>query len=96
MENKAFALLKEGRKLIDPIMEANGFHWVPGPAGKSSGGNFDSGEYVKNDRRLELHFRHFLGLIIYRIGSNSLTHESTCGMLLVQEKTNIPDFPPTL
>ncbi|HVP78539.1 MAG TPA: hypothetical protein VMV04_11650 [Thermodesulfobacteriota bacterium] len=63
MKNRAIEKLKEGRKFIDPIMEANGFHWEAGLAGKSSGGYSDSGQYVKGDRKLQLHFRHFLGLV---------------------------------
>jgi len=72
MKNRAIEKLKEGRKFIDPIMEANGFHWEAGLAGKSSGGYSDSGQYVKGDRKLQLHFRHFLGLVTYYIAEVSL------------------------
>jgi hypothetical protein len=63
-------------------MKPNGFKFVEGPAGGSSGGNFASGEYVRDDRRLELHFRHSLGLVTYHIGELSLKHESYMRALL--------------
>lgn len=67
--------LREGRALLASIVEAHGFQWRQGASGSSSGGTFDSGEYVRGDRRLELHFRFSLGMVTYHIGELSLSHE---------------------
>jgi hypothetical protein len=93
MENKAFLILDEGRKLIDPIMRANGFHWQAGSSGKSSGGYFASGQYVKkNNRRLELHLRHSLGLVTYHIARLSLSHEDYMAHTAGKGKYQYPGF----
>jgi hypothetical protein len=75
MQADAAHLLKQGKRLVDPVMQAHGFAWEPMSAGRSSGGTFDSGRYVKGDRSLELHFRWSLGMVTYHIGKLSLSHE---------------------
>jgi hypothetical protein len=92
MENKTIQILKEGRRFIDPIMETNGFQWQPGLAGKSTGGYSDSGQYVKDNRRLELHFRHSLGLVNYHIAEISLSHEDYMLHVAGKEKYEYPGF----
>jgi len=93
MENKTVLILEEGRKLIDPIMKANGFRWEAGPSGKSSGGYFASGQYVKeNNRRLELHLRHSLGLVTYHIAKLSLSHEDYMVHTAGKGKYQYPGF----
>ncbi len=39
-------------------------------------GVFASGDFVRGDRRLELHFRHSVGLVKYHMGSHSASHEA--------------------
>lgn len=63
-------------------MNANGFKLIEWEPGKSSGGNFASGEYVKGDRRLEIHFRYSLGLVTYHMGDLSLPHQAYMRALL--------------
>jgi hypothetical protein len=92
MNNNATQILLEGRKLIDPILEKNGFHWENGFSGKSSGGYFDSGKYIKCNRNLELHFRFTLGLITYRIGEICLTHEDYMRHVAEKNKAKYPGF----
>lgn len=75
MSSSATEMLLQGRKLIDPVMYAHGFTWGQLGKGNSSGGDFDSGHYYKDDRSLELHYRNGLGLITYTIGGLSLGHE---------------------
>lgn len=36
---------------------------------------YASTEFIRGDRRLEIHFRHSLGLVTYHVGSVSLSHE---------------------
>ena len=72
---RANDILLKGVEILDPIMKQHGFEFVWGNAGRSSGGEFASGKYVKGDRILEIHFRHTLGLVTYHIGPDSLRHE---------------------
>ncbi len=67
--------LDRGRAWIDPLMKAYGFSWHPGWAGRSSGGHSASGAYRRGNRSLELHFRHALGLVTYRLGDLVLSHD---------------------
>jgi len=66
--------LRRGREILDPLLTTHGFGFVVEASGRSSGGEFASGEYVRGDRRLELHFRHSLGLVRYHVGPISMTH----------------------
>jgi hypothetical protein len=77
-----FEILLNGCQILDPLMNSCGFTFIERASGKSSGGNFASGEYIKDDRRLELHFRHSLGLVTYHISDLSLSHESYMRALL--------------
>jgi hypothetical protein len=78
----ALETFRAGCKILDDVMNTHGFFLIEGASGKSSGGNFASGEYVRGDRRLEIHFRYSLGLVTYHIGDLSLTHESYMRALL--------------
>jgi hypothetical protein len=74
-QSDAIKQLEAGRAILGPILAAHGFIWVSGSRGHGSGGPFDSGEYVRGDRRLELHFRYSLGLVTYHIGEISISHQ---------------------
>jgi len=74
-ESHALRSLDLGRQLLAPTLESHGFAWVPGSAGKGSGGHFASGAYVRGDRRLELHVRFSLGSVTYHLGSVSISHD---------------------
>lgn len=78
----ALETFRAGSIILDEVMNPHGFFLVEGTSGKSSGGNFASGEYVRGNRRLEIHFRHSLGLVTYHMGDLSLTHESYMRVLL--------------
>ena len=75
-------ILEAGRSILDPVLESHGFSWTSGAAGSSSGGRFASGEYVRGNRRLEIHFRYSLGLVTYHVGTHSVDHPSYMRALL--------------
>jgi|SRR6185503_4264628 len=71
-----------GSEILESVMRPHGFIFVEGPSGRSNYGNFASGDFVRGDRRLELHFRYSLGLVTYHLDSCSATHESYMRELL--------------
>jgi hypothetical protein len=71
-----------GCEILDPVMQRHGFIFKRGASGRGSGGTFVSGHYAREDRRLDLHIRYSLGLVTYRIGSLSISHESYMRALL--------------
>ena len=72
---KATELLASGIALLDSVMAANGFVFVPKGSGRGSGGEFAWGEFRRGNRAMELHFRYSLGLVRYHIGASSIIHE---------------------
>jgi hypothetical protein len=67
--------LRAGVELLDGFMQSHGFLYTPTTTGKSSGGLFAAGEFRRANRTLELHYRHSLGLVTYRVGRLTLSHE---------------------
>lgn len=67
--------IRAGVEELDPVLVGEGFRFSETSTGKSSGGEFASGEYRRGDRWLELHYRHSLGLVTYHVGAVSLGHE---------------------
>src|SRR4029077_9672981 len=89
----ALQILQEGIEILNPILLRNGFTYVPGKSGPSSGGSYAYGAYLRGERRLELHFRHRLGLVAYHIGPDSLRHEVFMRSLLGRDGGNrFPGF----
>jgi len=66
--------LNSGVLILRELMTRYQFSDALTAAGKGSGGNFASAEFVRGNRRLELHFRHSLGLVNYHVGNVSLSH----------------------
>src|SRR5262249_48522143 len=55
-------------------------------------GTYARGEFVRGERRLELHVRFNLGLVRYHIGTNSASHDYYMRELGVQERCHHPGF----
>lgn len=71
---------------------SHGFRFQFREEGRGAGGNFASGEFVCEDRRLELHFRGSLGLVRYHVGDQSASHESYMRELGVWDQRHYPGF----
>lgn len=69
-------VLRAGAEVLSPILHPHGFKFKEGTSGVGSGGAFASGTFERGDRIIELHFRHSLGLVSYRIGSSLIDHEN--------------------
>jgi hypothetical protein len=67
--------LQNGVKMLDPVLRRYGFLFSEVESGLSSGGSFASGAFRRDNRVLELHFRHSLGLIRYPLCAASISHE---------------------
>ena len=84
--------LLEGVKCIEQILAPCGFQFQFRGEGKGAGGYFAWGEFVREDRRIELHFRYSLGLIRYHVGNHSASHESYMKELGVWDQCRYPGF----
>jgi hypothetical protein len=73
--SKATELLLRGVAELAPVLGPAGFEFIQSDEGADSGGPFASGEFLKGDRRLELHVRNSLGMVRYHFGEESLSHE---------------------
>ena len=84
--------LREGVQILETVLLPAGFHFRFGGEGKGAGGDFAWGEFVREDRRLELHFRWSLGLVRYHVGDHSASHESYMRELRIWEQCRYPAF----
>ena len=85
--------IEKGCAILGPVLVPHGFTCVLGASGASSGGSFAQATYARGDRKLELHFRHSLGLVTYHVGQLSLAHEAYMEALLGQRgASHYPGF----
>ena len=82
----------EGAKILESVLLPMGFQFRFRGEGRASGGDFAWGEFVREDRKLELHFRHSLGLVRYHVGDQSASHEPYMRELGVWEQCRYPGF----
>ena len=75
-------ILRQGCAILDVIIVPAGFHFQHRDAGQSSRGQFAWGEYVRGERRLELHVRASLGLVAYAAADLRASHECLARALL--------------
>lgn len=85
--------LRAGATVVATALARNGFRFVFRESGHSSGGPFAFGEFVRGDRRLELHVRNSLGLVRYHLGSHSASHENYMKELGEWPRCEYPGFP---
>jgi hypothetical protein len=88
-------LLNAGAKILEPVLAPHGFLYAPLDSGQGSGGTFASGEFRRvragDVRRLELHYRRGLGLVVYAINDATLSHVDY--MRALGAKAEYPGFP---
>jgi len=89
---RAKEALLEGAKVLESVLLPKGFRFQFREDGRGSGGHFAWGEFVRDDRRLELHFRYSLGLVRYHAGNHSACHESYMRALGVWDQCRYPGF----
>lgn len=74
--NEKVEVLRKGAQSLQAVLAPHGFNFEIRGSGNSSGGTFAWGEFVRENRRLELHFRNSLGLVRYHIADQSASHET--------------------
>jgi hypothetical protein len=74
MDSNPLETLKQGAKLLEPLLVRHGFAFKVTGSGSSSGGNYAAAEFRRGDRWLEFHFRFSLGLVAYHLGASSMDH----------------------
>jgi hypothetical protein len=72
---EATALLERGIAELAEVLGPAGFEFIQTDDGAGSAGPFASGEFLRGDRRLELHVRSSLVLVRYHFGDESMSHE---------------------
>jgi hypothetical protein len=80
-----------GSNILEPLFLKHGFVYRALDAGSSSGGQFASGEFRKDNRWLEFHFRRSLGMVTCHLGSRSMSHQEY--MRSVLERPNASHYP---
>jgi hypothetical protein len=87
-------VLREGAAELALILGPHGFTFVETGSGIGSGGYYASGEFRRENRRLELHVRWSLGLVTYHVGDASLSHEDlTRAVISTQRLQELPEYP---
>ena len=86
-------ILLQGAELLKPLFSQHGFAFAQLAAGTGSGGAFATAGFRRADRSFELHFRFSLGIVTYRIGSESISHEELmCSVLGGPNRSRYPGF----
>ena len=81
-----------GANMLAPLLNSNEFVFEFRNEGRGSGGFFAWGEFVRGDRRIELHFRYSLGLVTYHLGALHARHETYMKELGVLGRNRYPGF----
>lgn len=84
--------LKSGTAFLLEVLAPYGFVFNFKADGLSSGGHFAWGEFVRGDRRLEVHYRQSLGGVVYHANSAQVTHKPYMRRLGVWEHCKYPGF----
>jgi hypothetical protein len=85
-------VLLQGVEILSLVLSPKGFKFRFGGTGTASGGDFAWGEFVKGNRRLELHVGRNLGLVRYHIGEDTASHEAYMCQLGANLRRQYPGF----
>jgi hypothetical protein len=81
-----------GVEILSAVLLPHGFVFAFRDEGHGSGGSSARGEYVRADRRLQLHYRHSLGEVAYHAAGRKATHESYMRELGAWSQCRYPGF----
>ena len=83
-------ILARGAAELAQVLEPAGFVFIDGGEESGSGGSSASGDFLRDDRRLELHVRSSLGLVRYHFGDYAISHEDLVRGVRGTERTAGP------
>jgi hypothetical protein len=84
--------LIKGSKILSTYLEPLGFKFLLVTKGQGSGGRFAHGQFVCEDRIIDLHFRYSLGLVSYQADNLILGHEDLIDLLDKKGQNQYPNF----
>lgn len=84
--------LLAGVEIVKPVLAPYGFAFELRAETQGSGGHFAWGEFIRGDRRLELHYRSSLGQVVYHAAGKKVTHEAYMRELSVWGRNRYPGF----
>src|SRR3954454_10340293 len=84
--------LLAGVSILALRLQPAGFAFEFREEGRGAGGCFAWGEFVRGDRRIELHYRRSLGEVSYRSANWKAAHEAYMRELGVWEQCRYPGF----
>jgi hypothetical protein len=85
-------MLTKGALLLERALKPHRYSFLFREDGQGSGGHFATGDFIRGDRRLELHFRQSLGLVAYHVGDACVSHAGYMEELGVRERSAYPGF----
>lgn len=68
-------VLAEGSAILAPVLTPLGYSLAETAQGKGSGGAFATGRWLCGERSIEIHVRQALGIVDYRWGDLTLSHQ---------------------
>src|SRR5262252_3101512 len=82
MTHNPSKILERGCTILETVLAMHGFKLLDITTGKGSGGSYAVATLASGKRKLELHYRHSLGLVTYHFGEMALSHEEYMYALL--------------
>ncbi len=84
--------LNIGVEILNPYLNFWEFKFELMGGGKGSGGDFAWGQFQRDERKIELHFRRSLGGVTYKVRDLSLSHVDYFDILDKKGFNRYPDF----
>lgn len=92
MDLKPEQLLINGAKILSSYLDSLDFRFKLIETGHGSGGDFAHGQFINDDKTIDLHFRLSLGLVTYKIDDLSLSHEDYIDLVGKHGQNKYPNF----
>ncbi len=92
MNLKPEQLLIKGAEILSTYLSSLNFNFNLIETGKGSGGHFAHGQFINEDKTIDLHFRWSLGLVSYKINNLILSHEDYIDLVGQHGQNKYPNF----
>ncbi|QQS52457.1 MAG: hypothetical protein IPM71_06910 [Bacteroidota bacterium] len=92
MNLKPEQLLINGAEILSTYLSSLDFKFKLIETGHGSGGDFAHGQFINEDKTIDLHFRWSLGLVSYKINDLILSHEDYIDLVDKHGQNKYPNF----